>query len=191
VLTLGLTSLYLIRREEMIISLAEIINTRNKSEQFIVPVEMEKFEYNGGSYEFARKDPVNLTVTNIGDKKVLIEASTKLALIVYCSRCLKELQYPMDISVTKDIDFNLSDEDRIKNLDETSYISGYNLDVDILIRNEIIVGFPMKVLCSEDCKGICIHCGANLNETSCDCDDTVLDPRMSVIRDIFNKFKEV
>lgn len=175
----------------MIISLSEIINTKDKSEQFIVPLEMEKFVYNGSSYEFAWKDPVNLTVTNIGDKKVLIEGSTKLALILNCSRCLKELEYPMDISVSKDIDFNLSEEDRARNLDETNYISGYNLDVDILIKDEIIIGFPMKLLCKEDCKGICVHCGANLNETTCNCDNTELDPRMSVIRDIFNKYKEV
>ena len=175
----------------MIISLTEIINTRDKSEQFVVPLVMDKFVYDGNSYQIAGKDPVNLTVTNVGNKKVLIEGSTKLVLNVNCSRCLKELQYPMDISVTKDIDFNLSDVERIENLDETNYISGYNLDVDILIRNEIIIGFPMKVLCSEDCKGICMHCGANLNEKSCDCDNTVLDPRMSVIRDIFNNFKEV
>ncbi len=175
----------------MLISLTEIINSRGKSEQFTVPIEMEKFIYDGNSYEFARKNPVNLTVSNLGDKKVLIEGSAKIALKVNCSRCLKELQYPMDISFTKDIDFNLSDDDRTNNLDETNYIIGNNLDVDILIRNEIIVGFPMKLLCSEDCKGICMHCGANLNEKSCDCDNTVLDPRMSVIRDIFNNFKEV
>ena len=175
----------------MLISLSEIINTRGKTEQFTVPIEMEKFDYNGSTYGFARKGPVNLTVTNLGDKKVLIEGSAKLVLTASCSRCLKELQYPMDISVTKDIDFNLSEEERAENLDETNYIIGYSLDVDILIRNEIIIGLPMKLLCSEDCKGICMHCGANLNEKSCDCDNTVLDPRMSVIRDIFNKFKEV
>lgn len=175
----------------MLISLSEIINTRDKEEHFRVPVEMEQFVYDGSAYEFARKDPVDLTVTNIGNKKVLIEGFVKLALNLNCSRCLKELQYPMDISVAKDIDFNLSEDERAKNLDETNYIIGNNLDVDILIRNEIILNFPMKVLCREDCKGICMHCGANLNEKSCDCDNTVLDPRMSVIRDIFNNFKEV
>ena len=49
----------------------------------------------------------------------------------------------------------------------------------------------MKVLCSEDCKGICNVCGQNLNEGTCDCEDTGLDPRMSVIRDVFKNFKEV
>ena len=41
------------------------------------------------------------------------------------------------------------------------------------------------------CKGICRKCGKNLNEGACGCDDSVPDPRMSVIQDIFKQFKEV
>lgn len=175
----------------MLISLSEIMNTKDKVEQILAPIEMERFIYDGNSYEFERKDPVNLTITNLGNKKVLVEGSVKLSLIILCSRCLKELQYLMDISISKEIDFKISEEDRAKNLDEANYIIGYNLDVDILVKDEIIIGFPMKLLCSEDCKGICMHCGTNLNKKSCDCDNTVLDPRMSKIRDIFNNFKEV
>lgn len=175
----------------MLISLSEIMNTKDKVEHFLVPIEMEKFIYNGNSYEFARKDPVELTITNLGNKKVLIEGSVKLSLIILCSRCLKELTYPMDISISKEIDFKLSEAERAEDLDEANYITGYNLDVDTLVKDEIIIDFPMKLLCSEDCKGICMHCGTNLNEKSCDCDNTVVDPRMSAIRDIFNNFKEV
>ena len=65
------------------------------------------------------------------------------------------------------------------------------MDTDRLVYDEILIGFPMKVLCREDCRGICAVCGANLNEGECGCDRTVPDPRMAVIRDIFNNFKEV
>ena len=74
---------------------------------------------------------------------------------------------------------------------QKNYIDGYNLDVDKLIYNEILIGWPMKILCREDCKGICNMCGQNLNKGTCDCEDTSLDPRMSVIRDVFKNFKEV
>ena len=63
--------------------------------------------------------------------------------------------------------------------------------MDLLIYNEILLDFPMKVLCQEDCKGICSNCGANRNNESCDCKENDLDPRMAAIQDIFNKFKEV
>ena len=75
--------------------------------------------------------------------------------------------------------------------DESNYIDGYTLDVDKLVYNEVLIGWPTKILCSEDCKGICNVCGQNLNLGTCDCEDTSLDPRMSVIRDVFKNFKEV
>ena len=75
--------------------------------------------------------------------------------------------------------------------DEVSYIQDSHIDVEELVQNEIFVNLPMKVLCSEDCKGICNRCGTNLNQMTCDCDTTELDPRMSKVLDIFNQFKEV
>ena len=80
---------------------------------------------------------------------------------------------------------------KVVELDEKNYIDGYNLDVDKLLYNEILIGWPMKILCSETCKGICNTCGQNLNKGTCNCEDTSLDPRMSVIRDVFKNFKEV
>jgi uncharacterized protein len=175
----------------MLISLSEIMNTRDKVEHILAELEMDKIIFEGSSYEFAWKDPVSLTITNLGNRVILIEGSVKLSIIIFCSRCLKKLEYPMDISINKEVDFKLTEEERAKELDEANYITEYNLDVDILIKGEIIVDLPMSLLCSDECKGICMHCGTNLNEGSCDCDNTVLDPRMSAIRDIFNNFKEV
>jgi len=175
----------------MLISLSEVINTKDKVVQIEAPITLERFDYLGDSYEFAHKNPVDLTITNLGNKMAMLEGSTNISLTLFCSRCLKEITYPMDINFQKEIDFNLSEEERAEGLDETNYIIGYNLDVDILIYDEVLIGFPMQLLCAEDCKGLCKICGTNLNKETCDCDTTVYDPRMSVIRDIFNNFKEV
>ena len=75
--------------------------------------------------------------------------------------------------------------------DEQIFVSGYELDTDALINNEILINMPVKVLCREDCKGICPVCGHNLNEGECGCDTFVPDPRMAAIKDIFNANKEV
>lgn len=175
----------------MLISLSEIMTTRDKVENISAPIEMDRFEFLGDSYEFAKKDPVNLIITNPGNRVVMIEGSTNISLILFCSRCLKEIIFPMDIRISKEMDFSLTEKEHAENLDETNYIFGYNLDVDLLVYDEILIGFPMKLLCDENCKGICKTCGTNLNEKTCDCDNTEYDPRMSVIRDIFNNFKEV
>ena len=175
----------------MLISLSEIMTTKDKVVRINAPIELERFDYQGNSYEFVHKEPVDLTITNLGNKTVMVEGSTNISLTLFCSRCLKEITYPMDIKFQKEIDFNLTEEERAEGLDETNYIIGYNLDVDILIYEELLIGFPMKLVCSDDCKGLCKNCGTNLNEKTCDCDTFNYDPRMSVIRDIFNNFKEV
>ena len=175
----------------MLISLSDVLTKTGKVECFEVPLEAKECNYQGSSYKYVKKEPVILTLTNLGKKTILIEGNTKVSLLLYCSRCLKEIVYPVDIHVSRKIDFNLSEEERAKNLDETNYIIGYNLDVDILIYDEVLLDFPMKLLCSNDCKGICDNCGADLNEKDCDCDKKEYDPRMLVIRDIFDNFKEV
>ena len=110
-----------------------------------------------------------------------------------CDRCLKEVPYEFLIEFEKDMNLNELNQSEAhdETAEEKNYIDGYNLDVDKLLYNEILIGWPMKILCREDCKGICNMCGQNLNKGTCDCEDTSLDPRMSVIRDVFKNFKEV
>ena len=104
---------------------------------------------------------------------------------------MQEVLTPIDIEIERTADMNVDNSDTEQETDEQNYIDGYNLDVDKLVYDEILINLPMKILCKEDCNGICNRCGANLNIETCDCDREVLDPRMSVIRDIFNNFKEV
>ena len=175
----------------MVISLSELMNVPDGVLQESVPVGLASFEYQGENYPFLKKENVELTVQNLGERKIRIELVGAVVLAVPCDRCLKEVSVPVDISMSAEFDFSGSNEESVLDLNETNYIDGYELDVDKLVYEEILLGFPMKVLCKEDCKGICKVCGADLNEGECDCDRTELDPRMSVIRDIFNNFKEV
>jgi len=175
----------------MLINLSEIMSVKGKIEHIQVPIELKSFCMEGNQYPFANKPFVDLTLSHLGERKMKIEGEAKLSLLIPCNRCLKDVETLFELKISKDLDFNQTEADRIKELDETNYLSGYNLDVDLLVYDEILVDLPMKVLCDENCKGLCNVCGTNLNKNSCDCEDTGLDPRMSVIRGIFNNFKEV
>lgn len=175
----------------MIISLSEIMTVKNKTEHIEAPIELEKFNLNGNEYEFAKKETVMLDLVSKKGRTVSLQAKTNLALRIPCSRCLEEVEVPFDIQITKELDFNETEDDRIKDLDESNFIDGYNLDVDLLIYDELLLNFPLQVLCCEDCKGICKVCGCNQNRENCDCDQAVADPRMSKIQDIFKNYKEV
>ena len=93
--------------------------------------------------------------------------------------------------IERKLDMKLTDEERVNDLDESNYLTGMDLDVDRLVYLEVLMSWPLKVLCREDCKGICSQCGKNLNDGPCGCVEEPKDPRMAAISDIFSKFKEV
>lgn len=175
----------------MLISLSEIMNLSSEVQHKVIPYEADEVTCFGVSYPIAEKDNVDLMLTNLGNRKVKISMKCRVVLTVPCDRCLEPLSVEIPISTEEEIDFQESDEKRIEDLNETSYVNGYDLDVDRMVYEEILLGFPMKVLCQDNCKGICKVCGANLNQGECGCDRSEPDPRMSVIRDIFNNVKEV
>ncbi|MBQ1604529.1 MAG: DUF177 domain-containing protein, partial [Lachnospiraceae bacterium] len=74
---------------------------------------------------------------------------------------------------------------------DDDFVNENQLDVDRLIFDEILVNWPAKVLCKDDCKGICLVCGQNLNIQDCGCNRQVIDPRMAAFQDVFDQFKEV
>ena len=107
-----------------------------------------------------------------------------------CDRCLREVtkEFTLQFSAQA-VSPDVADEQEQD--EERGFLEGYQLNVDSLISNEIITCWPMKILCKEDCKGLCSVCGKDLNEGKCDCDTFVPDPRMAAIMDIFRENKEV
>ena len=175
----------------MLVSLSEIMNLPVGVQKRTSSYEPDTFVRLGVTYSILEKEAVELEIENLGGRKVKIGIKTKVVLSAPCDNCLAEQRVEIPVSSEVEVDFNQSEEDRVNDLNETAYIDGYDLDVDRLVYEEILLGFPLKVLCQEDCKGICKVCGANLNQGECGCVRTEPDPRMSVIRDIFNNVKEV
>ena len=175
----------------MLVNLSEVMNRKEEVQEIEATIDFQEFEMNGERYPVVSKTPLHLALSSSPAKKLFIKADGKLTLAAPCDRCLKEVLIPFSIHVDGEVDLSKTEEERAEDLDEACYIAGADLDTDRLVYEEILLDFPMKVLCREDCRGICKVCGADLNLGECGCDRTVLDPRMSVIQDIFKNFKEV
>ena len=65
-------------------------------------------------------------------------------------------------------------------------VDDYKLDLDELIRTDILLELPTKFLCKEDCKGLCPTCGKNLNEGACNCQTHQIDPRLEVLKQLID-----
>ena len=174
----------------MIIDISNVIKSVNKEITEEVAIEMTSFESRLGEFPILKKSPVVLQIANRENKQLLIKGSVNIEVGIPCGRCLEEVLTPICFDIDKELeitDGSVVDEE----MEELDYLIGFELDVDKLVYAEILVNWPMKVLCKETCEGICKVCGMNLNKGSCDCQRTELDPRMAAIQDIFSKFKEV
>jgi uncharacterized protein len=80
---------------------------------------------------------------------------------------------------------NLKDEEKhelkVDELDMGFY-SGDEMDLSDLVKEQIILNLPMKPLCNNSCKGICLQCGADLNSVNCSCSERGIDPRLEVLK---------
>ena len=174
----------------MIIDISKVVKSINKEVSEEVSIELTSFESRLGDFPILQKSPVVLTITNQENKTLFVRGAVDVTLSIPCGRCLEEVPTQICFDIDKKLDINdsvLTDDE----MEENDYLIGFELDVDKLVYAEILVNWPMRVLCKEDCEGICNVCGANLNKGDCGCQRTELDPRMAAIQDIFSKFKEV
>ena len=170
----------------MTVSLTDFMSNKTGLMELEIPFEADALSIGGDLKKVRDKSPVRLELTVAGHDRLGVKASFSAVVEAVCDRCLKDVDVPVKVLIDREIDLG-SEEEK----DDALFLDGYDLDVDQMISEEILIGFPMKVLCREDCRGICKVCGADLNDGECACDRTELDPRMSVIRDVFNKFNDM
>lgn len=108
---------------------------------------------------------------------VTINYSVEAELKALCDRCLKEEAKDVKYCFTHILMRSLNDVDN----DEYIVIEDGILDLLELVNADVLLELPIKSLCSEDCKGLCPQCGANLNETSCGCKAKTVDPRLEAL----------
>ncbi|MBO5461596.1 MAG: DUF177 domain-containing protein [Ruminococcus sp.] len=175
----------------MLINLSDVLSEQHKPIDQTVEFELDKIRMRSGEYPVLTKTPVRVHIEHMKNRELQIQGEMELSVLMACDRCLEDVEVKLPLKFTKYVNLAVDDAELPEGFDESNYIDGYNLDVDKMLYNEILVGWPTKVLCRDDCKGICNVCGQNLNMGTCDCEDTGLDPRMSVVRDLFKNFKEV
>ena len=173
----------------MLVNLTELFASQaGHKEKKEIMSELEVFRSGTESFRILRKTPVTFVFTNLTPGRVRVEGEAEVVLNMQCSRCLKDVEQEIQLSFTVDV---VSPEVPLEEADDQTFMEGYQLNVESLLSNEILMSLPTKVLCRPDCKGICRVCGKDLNLGECGCDTFVPDPRMAAIKDIFNANKEV
>ena len=105
----------------------------------------------------------------------------KSVLSLTCDRCLEAFERAYDFSFEHVLVRTLHTEN-----DEYVVCEDGVLDLTELVRTDLLLELPTKVLCREDCKGLCGQCGTNLSFGSCECKKKSIDPRWEVLSEMFS-----
>lgn len=98
-----------------------------------------------------------------------------------CDRCADDIERAYSFSLHKILVQKMENED--DDYDDYIVVENQVLDLDELVWEEISLFLPAKILCSEECKGLCQNCGKNLNHEECKCPKAV-DPRLAALSDL-------
>lgn len=136
----------------------------------------------------------SLRIFKLG-RKVLIEGSVKVQLILSCGRCLKEFSLPLDVDFREEYDpaedIEAGDEKELKGRElDMSFYTGDEINIDELVREQVLLSVPMSPLCMDECRGICLKCGKDLNEGPCECRTEETDPRLAPLQKLREAMKE-
>lgn len=105
--------------------------------------------------------------------------------IARCSRCLSDVRFDTNLEVK--LILSPSDTERKEEaggeIDYETY-RGRKIDLNDYMREQVNLSLPYKVVCAEDCRGLCSGCGQNLNEQQCNCETHQEDSRFAVLKDI-------
>jgi uncharacterized protein len=120
---------------------------------------------------------------------VTIEGEIFTTLFLECGRCLSEFTQPLKVAIhsqfLSDGEGQTEDESYDGSL-EIHFYSGETIDLESLIRENVILALPFRPLCRESCLGLCNRCGSNLNNGPCGCEaEKPLGP-FSILQDYFS-----
>ena len=118
---------------------------------------------------------------------VQLKLSVEYTVSMPCDRCGRQTDKIFRRAFEHLLVRQLSDEQEAANREEEYVVvPDERLDLDELLREDILLDLPTKYLCRDDCKGLCPKCGKDLNEGECDCDRREIDPRLEILKSLLN-----
>ena len=126
---------------------------------------------------------------------IRVKGKLETSLEVPCARCLEPVVHQVESSfdlLYRPLGTDAGHEElSVTDAEaEIGYYEGEGLLLEDTLREQVLLALPLKTVCREDCKGLCPHCGKNLNEIQCSCVDEVEDPRWSALKEIRDKLNQ-
>ncbi|HHV31722.1 YceD family protein [Caproiciproducens sp. LBM24188] len=164
----------------MLLDLKKVFSGEQESLSFDYELDLSSTDINR-TYPFVSPVSIQGTVKS-HDGFATLDADVSFVFSIPCDRCARQIEKHYQYKFSHVLVLSLEKDD------EEHYVEvqDYKLDLDELIRADILLELPTKFLCSEDCKGLCPVCGKDLNEGPCNCNTHQVDPRLEVLKTLID-----
>ena len=166
----------------MLLGLSKIIDCPGASVPFSTSVDLSDLWF-GVSYPVSEPVKAEGVVRNTAGVLVMTGEITT-CIHGTCDRCASSFDRDVNIPINVVLVTEMANEE---NEDEWVFpLEGDSADLDDIVRTVFVLNLDSKLLCKEDCKGLCHQCGKNLNEGPCNCQKE-LDPRFAALKQLLDK----
>jgi uncharacterized protein len=151
-----------------------------------------------GQIDFTGEDLVQDTPLHVAgsaellahsEGEVRIRGEYTVEMTADCDRCLGRARFPLDTrfdlfyrpasSIAREEEVGIDEGEA-----EIGFYEGGGMELEDILREQVLLALPMQRVCNEICKGICPVCGRNRNEIACDCKTENADDRWSALRNL-------
>ena len=166
----------------MLLGLSKIIDCPGASVSFSTSVDLSDLRY-GVSYPVSEPVLAQGIVRNTAGV-LMMTGNLTTCIHGICDRCAGEFDRPINFPIQVVLVTELSNEE---NEDEWVFpLEGDSADLDDIVRTVFVLNLDSKLLCREDCAGLCPRCGKNLNDGPCNCQKEI-DPRLAALKQLLEK----
>lgn len=166
----------------MLLDLSQIIDRPGESVPYSVAVDLSDLRY-GNSHPVSEPVRAEGTVRNTAGV-LMMKGSIETCIHGVCDRCAREfdreVSFPIDVVLVTELQNEENEDEWVFPLE------GDSADLDDIVRTVFVLNLDSKLLCKEDCKGLCCRCGKNLNDGPCNCQKE-LDPRFAALQQLLEK----
>ena len=166
----------------MLLGLSKIIDSPGASVSFSTSVDLSDLCY-GVSYPVTEPVLAEGQVRNTAGV-LMMTGSVRTTIHGTCDRCAndfdRDIDFPIDVVLVTELANEESEDEWVFPLE------GDSADLDDIVRTVFVLNLDSKLLCKEDCKGLCHRCGKNLNDGPCNCQKE-LDPRFAALKQLLEK----
>ncbi len=168
--------------DTMLLGLSKIIDCPGASLPFAVSLDLSDLRF-GNCYPLSESVDAEGVIRNTAGV-LMMKGNIRTTIHGICDRCAGSFDRDMEVPIDVVLVTELADED---NEDEWVFpLEGDSADLDDIVRTVFVLNMDSKLLCKEDCKGLCCRCGTNLNDGPCSCQKE-LDPRFAALKQLLEK----